>query len=65
MPRDMLGPRVPGGSYHNGYWNMSYQVEAIGSNLETRCEWIRCLWSDGQVTTHATWWDARLDFVEA
>ncbi len=63
MTDTMLGPRVPGGRYHNGYWNLAYEVEAVGSNVETRGEWVRCRWSDGEVTTHCTPWDARCDHI--
>lgn len=51
-------PRIVGGLYHNGYWNMQYRVEAMDGTGE-----FTVLWADGRRTTHFTPWDARRDRV--
>lgn len=53
----IVGPRVVGGRYFNGYWHMGYTVTDIVDYT------MSCLWDDGHTTTHTTAWDAKRDRV--
>jgi hypothetical protein len=50
-------PRVTGGRYFDGYWQLAYTVTAIDG------DWLTCAWADGTRTRHCTPWDARRDAV--
>lgn len=53
----IIGPRVVGGHYHCGYWNLEYTVTKIEGT------WLTCDWADGKTTRHCTAWDENKDRV--
>jgi hypothetical protein len=56
--RRATDPQVPGGRYLCGYWQETYTVLAMWSDMG-RTTWYRVLWADGRTTVHCTAWSPR------
>jgi len=61
--RNVFGPRIPGGRYLCGYFQLAYTVLACVHHMDWRGDSIRVLWDDGHTTEHSTAWDAKRDRV--
>lgn len=54
-------PRTVGGTYRDGYWNLTYTVLSADDINGMRRYSVR--WADGSTTSHITAWDPRRDKV--
>lgn len=55
-------PRVVGGRYHSGYWDIDYTVDAISVDPNGFLKSITVTDKDGS-RTHCTAWDHRRDRI--